>query len=347
MSIEAPLLRRVEVAGTPFEIGARLGAFGREIAHRHLVRSPAWHSVLAFRNDSRVGEMRRLVAERLPWCWQELQGLAEGLALPFDEVFLWNCRGDVWAMAPDGCTTVMIPGDEPLLAHNEDGDPGFRGHCALAVVRPESGPGFAAFVYPASLPGHAFAVTQSGLVQTVNNIRSLGAGPGLPRMVVGRAVLACASLDEALRLIEAAPRAGAFHFALAQRGDERLFSVEFSHDRVSVQRIRSPACHANHFVHANQAGSAQRVTDSSAARQRRGDELVAGAADPLTILWDRSDPLLPVAREDPADPDGENTLATAVIRIGRDAVHWQVHDRPGADPAFHGVDARIGEEPLV
>src|SRR5690606_5644976 len=120
-----------------------------------------------------------------PAYWQELQGLAQGLGLPLDDVFLWNCRGDVWAMSPDGCTTVQIPGDEPVLAHNEDGDPGFRGYCAMASVRPQDGCAFNAFVYPASLPGHTFAVTDAGLVQTVNNIRSCAAGPGLPRMLLG------------------------------------------------------------------------------------------------------------------------------------------------------------------
>src|SRR3546814_7473753 len=90
-----------------------------------------------------------------------------GLALPFDDVFAWNSRGDVWAMAPDGCTTVLLPAAQPeqprpVLAHNEDGHAGLRRGCALAQVSPEDGKAFTAFVYPASLPGHTFAVTETG-----------------------------------------------------------------------------------------------------------------------------------------------------------------------------------------
>src|SRR3546814_20188733 len=119
-------------------------------------------------------------------------------------------------MAPDGCTTVLLPAAQPeqprpVLAHNEDGHAGLRRGCALAQVSPEDGKAFTAFVYPASLPGHNFAVTETGLVQTVNNIRSQGAGDGLPRMILARAVRACASITVAVNLLAGEPPPGPFH----------------------------------------------------------------------------------------------------------------------------------------
>src|SRR5262245_19832290 len=126
----------IEASGSHHDIGVQLGRFGAEVAHRHLIATHAWASVMPRRDAGAVARMREMVAARFPAYWQELTGLADGLALPFDEVFLWNCRGDIWAAAPDGCTTVQIPRDPPIVAHNEDGDPGFRGHCALAQVRP-------------------------------------------------------------------------------------------------------------------------------------------------------------------------------------------------------------------
>src|SRR3546814_1273423 len=87
-----------------------------------------------------IAAAKALTEARFPRYWQELQGLAAGLALPFDDVFAWNSRGDVWAMAPDGCTTVLLPAAQPeqprpVLAHNEDGHAGLRRGCALAQVR--------------------------------------------------------------------------------------------------------------------------------------------------------------------------------------------------------------------
>lgn len=334
----------LEARGTPYDIGVQLGRFGADIAHRHLVARHAWASVMAFRDDPRVSVMRRMVEERCPAYWLELQGLAHGLDLPPDEVFLWNCRGDVWAMASDGCTTVQLPGDEPVVAHNEDGDPGLRGRCALAHVRPRDGKAFTAFVYPASIPGHTFAATETGLVQAVNNIRSRDAGPGLPRMLLGRALLDCPTLDEAVKLLETSKRAGAFHMTLAQRGDPRLIGVEFTHSGCSATTIQQPQCHSNHLLHPDLSEERQIITCSSRSRQQRGDAIIADSdgerrLDPLSVLWDKGDPVLPILREQPDDPDHENTLATAVFHVGANSLRWRVYDRVGAAPRFTFDDA--------
>ncbi len=321
----------IEIAGTPYEVGVQLGRHAEGVVKRHLVTTPAWNSVMAFRDEPRILTARALVEARFPRYWQELSGLAAGLGLPFDDVFAWNCRGDVWAMAPDGCTTVQLPGRRPVVAHNEDGHAELRSRCAVALIRSEGGRAFSAFVYPASLPGHTFAVTDAGLVQTVNNIRSQRAGDGLPRMVLTRAVLDCDGIDDALRLLRGARRAGAFHLSLAQAGDRRVVSVEFTHASCSVVEVERPRCHANHLVHPDTVTESQIVTDSSRSRQQRGDEIVGGAGEgelnPLAVLWDRANPALPVYRDSPDDPDDENTLATAVFEIGTDSVAWRVYDR--------------------
>lgn len=330
----------IEAAGSPYEVGRSLGRHARAIVTQYLVRTHAWASVMAFRDHPRIAKARALTAARFPRYLQEIEGIAEGLGLPFEEVFAWNCRGDVWAMAPDGCTTVLLPSgasgeNRPQLAHNEDGHPGLRSGCALAHLRPAGGKAFTAFVYPASLPGHTFAVSEAGLALTVNNIRARQAGDGLPRMVLARAMLDCDTLDEATALVERAPRAGAFHFSLAQAGDPRLMSVEFTHAGCSVERVTAPACHANHLVHPAMAGEAQIVTGSSRARQRRGEAVLAGGGrDPLALLRDRADAALPIHRAQPDDPDDENTLATAVFEIASDRVAWRVYDRPEGPARF-------------
>lgn len=345
MSTDAGHIANFEASGTPYDVGAQLGRFGAAIAHGHLIQSPSWQTVMAFRADPRVAAMRQMVEEQHPAIWQELRGLADGLNLPLDDVFAWNCRGDVWAMAPDGCTTVLVPGQQPVVAHNEDGDPGLRGHCAIVRVEPRESRAFTAFVYPGSIPGHTFAVTETGLVQTVNNIRSCAAGAGLPRMVLGRAVLDCATLDDAIRTIETSARAGAFHFTLARRGDRRLASVEFTHAHASTAIVEHPRCHANHLVHGGMTRERQVITGSSAARQQRGDELLRqfppGPVDPLSILGDRQNTALPIMREQADDPDHENTLATALIRVGVERVDWQVHERANAPSRYRLIDTRL------
>lgn len=146
--------------------------------------------------------------------------------MPVHQVFAWNCRGDLLSSVPDGCTTVMLPGPEPALAHNEDGLPVFRNACFIAEAQPQGQPGFTAFCYPGSIPGHTFAFTTAGLVQTVNYLRLTGVEAHLPRMVLGRAVLAAPTLEQAAGLLRDAP-SGGLHFALMHRDDRRILSIEF------------------------------------------------------------------------------------------------------------------------
>ena len=342
----------IRLGGTPLEAGQALGQFGAAAVHAHLLQSPAWGHVMQWRGSAAVATMASLVQQRFPAVWAELQGLALGLQLPWEDVFLWNCRGDVWAMAPDGCTTVQIPGKAGhRICHNEDGDPGFAGQCALAECSIEGSPRFTAFVYPGSLPGHTFAVTDAGLAMTVNNLRELHVDTGVPRMVLTRAMLDAPTLAAAVALLREQPRAGGFHLTLAYRADPELLSVEFSSAGCSVRGLSAPAMHANHAIHPAMRDLPQRITGSSGHRQVRGDALLAqaraagSALDPLAILGDATHPQFPILREDPADSDNEITLATADICIHATHVDWTVYEHLRKPARFRLIDGHAQKYP--
>lgn len=332
-------LHYLEVSGSPFAIGQQLGRFGAAVAHQYLLQSPAWASVMQWRGSLEAHQLRRQTELHFPAIAEELRGLAAGLELPEDDVFLWNCRGDLWAMAPDGCTTVLLPGGSPRLSHNEDGDPDFAGHCGVARFAPDNAPGFVSFVYPASIPGHTFAVNAHGLAMTVNNLRYLGVSPGVPRMVLARAMLRHDTLSKAVAMLEAVPRAGGFHFGLGQAGERRLLSVEFCASGVSLRDISRPELHANHAIHPAMSEQNQRITLSSQHRQERGDELLATAVtdvDPLSVLGDRHNAEFPIWRQAPDDSDNENTMATADIELTAHGARWAVY--------AGGIDASKGDD---
>lgn len=335
------MLSYLKIKGTSFDVGVALGRFGAESVHSYLKSSDGWKAVMQWRDTAAVKEMTKLVQERHPEYWLELQGLANGLNLPLDEVFLWNCRGDVWAMSPDGCTTVQLPEQPfPAFAHNEDGDPGFTGKCGIAEIEVEGATRFASFVYPGSLPGHTFAVSDTGLAMTVNNLRSLHVGVGLPRMILSRAVLDKPTPNAVLQYLKDAPRAGGFHFTLGQAGSPELLSVEFNSGKCSAVSVGKPALHANHMVHSAMSNQPQIITKSSGYRQLRGDDLIGSvlegkaAVDPLKILLDQGNAQFPIFRCDPNDSDNENTMATANIQLHSDCVTWQIHTQGRETAAF-------------
>ena len=53
MSIDAGI-HYFEARGTPYDVGVQLGRFGARIAHGYLMGTPAWRSVMAYRDDPRV-----------------------------------------------------------------------------------------------------------------------------------------------------------------------------------------------------------------------------------------------------------------------------------------------------
>lgn len=324
------------VGGSPRALGRALGEAGRTAVHAHLLPSDIWRAVTDPVHRPRVAGMAAATGALFPEILAEIEGLAEGLGLPFADVMAWNSRGDLLASVPDGCTTVMLPGPEPVLAHNEDGLPFFRGACFIAEVTPEGAPGFRGFCYPGSIPGHTFAWTDAGLVQTVNNLRLLGVAPEIPRMVIGRAVLARETLKEAVAFLRGVPPSGGFHFALSHQRDRRIVSVEFGGGEVSVREVTAPALHANHALHHGGGLGAQIVTQSSGDRQLRGDALVADGAGALRILRDTGGSGLPIRRDATDDPDDENTLATALFVIEDEGIEWRLHDGPDGQPAYHG-----------
>lgn len=325
-------LRAVRVAGAPYDMGLALGRAGRDAVHDVLRPLDYWAAVTSDRYDDAVARMASSTKARFPWIYQELQGLADGLGLPFMQVMAWNCRGDLMSNVPDGCTTVQFPGDVPVIAHNEDGLPEFRGHAFVIDAAPQDAPEFVAVCYPGSIPGHTVAMTGAGLVQTVNNLRLRDVRPQIPRMVVGRAVLACSSVGAALDMLARENQCGGFHFTLAQAGQRGIHSIEFGGGETVIRQIETASAHANHALHLVRP-QGQMITRSSDDRQKRATALIGGGVrDALAILRDAGGQGLPVHRCAPDDPDHENTLATAVIRVEKDGLCWEIYDQRSTGP---------------
>lgn len=325
-------MMKLVLSGSSFETGKQLGEFGREAWHGKLTQTALWQTVTAMQNSPQTVAMRELVSQHYPLIWQEIEGLAVGLEADVGAVFAWNCRGDLVPSTSDGCTTVagFNAEGECLIAHNEDGFPQLREACAWVTVTPDDGLAFSSFAYPGSICGHTFSVNENGIVNTVNNIRAVRRPTGIPRQVLARAALNAATLDDAVTILTSPSRAGAFHHTLAQRADQRIFSVEATGSGHAAAQITGTMGHANHLIQAAMMNVKQVVTASSASRQHRlnawlADEPAVSPEALAAILSDQQSEPLPIYRLASDDPDDENTLATAVFTIGSDTVSWQIY----------------------
>lgn len=336
-------MQTLKIAGSPFDVGQQLGEFGRAAYHRKVRETALWQRIQALSATPQAQELCAATQAHYPAIWQELLGLAKGLDAAPQEVFAWNCRGDLVESTSDGCTTVYGRDADGaiVIAHNEDGFPQLYDDCALVDVTPENGMAFTSFAYPGSLCGHTFAVNAVGIVNTVNNIRASKRPLGLPRQMLARAALNASTLNEALAVLTESARAGAFHHTLAQAGSQAIYSVEATGEGCSVKMIYQAGGHANHLIYTD--STAQIVTASSGARQQRLDAWFRtrgmtplSTSDALAILSDSENAKLPIYRLAADDPDDENTLATMVYRLSPGEVSWSLRRRNRQTPALQG-----------
>lgn len=331
-------MKKLTIRGNAFAIGEQLGIAGRAAWHQKLTQTALWQTVISLKHSPEAQSMAMAVQRDYPLIWQELQGLAYGLEAQPEEVFAWNCRGDLVRSTSDGCTTLAGRDStgQGFIAHNEDGFPQLRDDCFIADIIPLEGTAFTSFAYPGSICGHTFAVNQYGIVNAVNNIRAIERPAGLPRQVLARESLNASRLDDAVAILSQSPRAGAFHHTLGQAGDSRILSVEATGTGSSITEITGCSGHANHLIHPQQQDTRQVITGSSGSRQQNIDRQLAettslSSVQVLSILSD-DEGELPVYRLAENDPDQENTLATVIFHLGESAVHWTVYglDRPQA-----------------
>lgn len=323
----------LRASGTPYDIGYAMGTQGRKAVHEQLIPSRIWAAATHLEHATTINRLIESTRTRFPETLQELRGMAEGLLVPFKDVFAWNCRGDILASVPDGCTTLQTPGATIRISHNEDGPPFFRGQCFILDASPRSSMAFRAFCYPGSLAGHTFGWNNAGLVQAVNNLRLKNVDATIPRMVLGRAVLGSTTLRSAVSILSKDPNCGGFHMTLAQTGNPELLSVEYGGGKSSVVKVASRSAHANHALHL--ASDGQLTTRSSANRQTTVNRLIrqVGTSD-LDILRNKSGPGLPIRRDEADDPDQENTLASCLFSVSKSDVEWRIYGESEGNAAY-------------
>lgn len=339
-------MRAITARGSSREIGRALGEEARQAVRERVFESQAYADLLPWRSSERLAAIMAASREACPAYLGEIAGIAEGVGVALEDVFLWNCRGDLPppGSETEGCTTVMMPpdGGRPArIAHNEDGGADLAGSGFMARVEPEAGPAFDSFCYPGMLPGHSFAMNDAGLVQTINNISPHDLNTGIARHVVCRAILACRSIEQALVWLKRADRASGFHHNLGSATEDQLISVEAPASGCAARSVTVPRCHANHLIFSEFAELSQTVSPSTAARQARAEALLQETEDPLDILFDRDDEALPVLCRGEAENGQSYTLATVLCRLTSAGTSMEVFHGPSRVPVFTATNEPV------
>jgi len=246
----------LEIKGSYRDIGYQIGRVFKKNISEVINRRSKWHSRLINILNSKEGQklsakLLEISQMQFPNVVEEIKGIADGVGISFDYIWAINIKSELGAVSkePPGCSSIFVKDDKNMwLLHNEDGHTAYKDIIFTIKVTPPSGVSFISMVYPGTITGNGPSLNSQGIVQTTNYIGSIKSEMGLPRYVIGRAILEAKHLEEAIQIATIDPRAYPYHHHLASFDEKRYASVETIPDTSEVKYPDEIYSHTNHLL---------------------------------------------------------------------------------------------------
>jgi isopenicillin-N N-acyltransferase like protein len=190
---------------------------------------------------------------------EELEGLASSAKVPFEEVFLLVCE-ELWESAawrhgtprtPRGCTDFAARGKAvldgaTLLAHTNDLSSAVEERLVILKVKAADEPQFIGISVGGV--GYSAGFNAAGIGLTGNQVDSNDIRPGVPRLLMVRAILGSSRLGQAMDACLLPQRASNYNNVIADANGE-VYSMEGSAtDCEPIYIDGDILVHANHYV---------------------------------------------------------------------------------------------------
>ncbi len=325
----------LEVRGSYREIGTAIGKRFASNMHTVIKRRAAWHKnlmdIIATPAGRQLSEqLLQLTRKHFPHYLEEIRGMADGSGIDFAAMWAMTIKSELAALPddPPGCSTIAVRSPDRLwLFHNEDGHAIYQDLMFVVKAHPPSGVSFVALVYPGILTGNGPSMNSRGIIQATNYIGSLRSALGLPRYILGRAILEAKDLAEAVRIATCEPRAYPYHHNLASLTEKRYLSVETVPGAAATREPEGVYLHTNHLLaeqtrsypHEDQEYKASSSISRMTALQAQLSDLEVATAGPDRFLGmlssHRNAPYSPCRH--PRDEVRGQTLGTAHFDIAK------------------------------
>ncbi len=246
----------LEVKGSYQQIGYQIGHyFGKNIKNV-IQRRSSWHANLLEVLRSKEGKQRsqeylQLSQKHFPHLLEEIKGIADGAGLHFDAVWALCIKSELLAFdrEPTDCSTIFYSNEKnKWLFHNEDGHQAYDGQMFVLKVQPPSGVNYLYFVYPGTITGNGPGFNKEGIFQTTNYISSTKSTIGIPRYILGRAVLEAKSIKEVIDVLTMEPRAYPYHHNIGSMNEGKYLSLETTPEKWEVKEPSGTYYHTNHLL---------------------------------------------------------------------------------------------------
>jgi len=188
-----------------------------------------------------------------PQYMEELKGVAEGSGTAFEDIFISMCE-ELWEKAAwqKGCTDMAARGKATtdgttLIAHTNDLLPESEENLVILKVQAGDEPEYLG-VSPGGV-GISAGFNAAGISLTGNQLDNNDIRPGVPRLLVVRAILAARRLGGALDACLLPRRASSYNNLIADSNGE-VYSMEGSAtDCEPIYIDGDILAHTNHYLH--------------------------------------------------------------------------------------------------
>ena len=245
-----------EVGGTHHQIGYQTGKRCSTNIREIIRRRSEWHAGLVTTLRSKKGrsvsdKLLDLTGRHFPQILQEIRGIAEGAGIAFDSMWAMSIKSELSVLETEtpGCSSIFLGNNNyRCLFHNEDGHAAYRDLMFVVRVKTPSGVSFMSMVYPGIITGNGPSLNDRGVFQTTNYIGSVQSEIGIPRYVIGRAILEAKDTKEAIDIATMAPRAYPYHHNIGSLIDQTYFSIETVPGASRVKKPGGMYVHTNHLL---------------------------------------------------------------------------------------------------
>ena len=229
----------VEVSGTHGEMGRQIGEARRaqiqhSIANAHILIEQSFDQLELTWEGAQIQARKYVpfVEERYPQYIDEMQGIADGANVAFDDVMALNVMEAVTtdALHLTRCTSFAVNEQQTadghvLAAHTEDWIPEDEDDVFVIRAKPNDEPPFLAMTYGGLLPNVGF--NAYGIAQLIDSVYPDDSRIGIPRLVVSRAVLGSRRISGAIGRALVPHRAAGYNHLIAHESGE-IYTIEVS-----------------------------------------------------------------------------------------------------------------------
>jgi hypothetical protein len=285
------MLTKLTVSGSHYDCGQQIGRACATGLYQSLANNQKWIAAGYRWDDYRTAAQPYLAAteQAFPWVVDEIRGAASGAGLDFLDLFtvsieeLYSTPPELLGRCSDFAACSPATEGHVLLGHNNDLPPSTENLLTAVEWHLPDHPRLFTVGVGGLFP--SIGLNSAKVCLTGNELSPNDEKPGIPRLLVARALLAASTFSEAVSIALHPNRASSYNNLISQASGE-MASVEAS----ATDHELLPPCggwlvHTNHYTHPRMQKYERdfHVIDGSISRYNRAVELMQNRKEPVTL----------------------------------------------------------------